>query len=149
MHNHPGIPRHSVWKLFFLLLSCIDCYNQCNLIQSLKWHIECKHTNRFYCNCYQCDFEITSRSSLKVYKLVKRKIVSNINVNSVVMKQQLLSTNEWATNIGIIYQCTQCDRKLAKKYSLSKHKNIGVRCKCDNGTLKGCPTPETSPTWRD
>ena len=49
---------------------------------------------KVYCNCNQCDFEITSRSSLKVYKLVKHKIVSNINVNSVVMKQQWLSTNE-------------------------------------------------------
>ena len=39
---------------------------------------------------------------------------------------------------------TQCDRKLAQKYLLSKHKHFGVRYKCDqrdNGTLKGSPTP--------
>ena len=43
-----------------------------------------------------------------------------------------------------MYQCTQCDRKLAQKYLLSKHKHFGVRYKCDqrdNGTLKGSPTP--------
>ena len=47
-----------------------------------------------YCNCNQCDFEMTAMSSLKLYKQVKHKIVSNINVTSVVMKQQLLSANE-------------------------------------------------------
>ena len=138
MNNHPGIPRDRACEgLFFHLLSCLidHCYNQCNLIQSLKWHIyvEYKH-HRFLCNWNQCDFEITARSSLKVYKQVKHKIVSNINVNSVVMRQQLLSTNERATNIGImyiVYQCTQCDCKLTEKYSLSKHKHIGVRYKYD------------------
>ena len=135
MHNHPGIPRERVCKGFFYFFSCLidDCYNQCNLIQSLKWHIEYKH-HRCYCNCNKCDFEITARSSLKVYKQVKHRILSNINVNSVVMKQQLLSTNERATNIGImyiVYQCTQCDCKSAEKYSLSKHKHIEVIYKCD------------------
>ena len=102
-----------------------------NIMSALGPFIQCIETfvlveDGFrYCNCNQCDFEITAMSSLKLYKQVKHKIVSNINETRVVMKQQFLSTNEWATNIGIIYQCTQCDRKLAQKYLLSKHGHLG------------------------
>ena len=76
-------------------------------MKSLKLYKQDKHKiveDGFpYYKCNQCDFEITAMKSLKLYKQDKHKIVSNINVTSVVMKPQFLRTNEWATNVGIIY----------------------------------------------